>query len=64
VVYVLAEEKLWRRDVLQMLGAADPTGLDSVLARTASRRGTGQRRRPARAARAAEIEAFATATGG
>jgi hypothetical protein len=34
VLYVLADEWMWRRGVLKLLGAEDPAPLDTVLQRT------------------------------
>jgi hypothetical protein len=36
VLYVLADEWMWRRGVLKLLGAEDPAPLDTVLQRTVS----------------------------
>ena len=56
VVYSLAEEWMWRRDVLTLLGAEDPERLDTVLA------GIGPA--PRGAARAQQIADMVTAMGG
>lgn len=62
MVYVLADDMLWRRDVLTQLGAQDPARLDTILQGPSAPRRRGDV--GAREARAHEIAAFAAAMGG